>query len=156
MTRDNLSEIAKQNVDVICEKRMTGKSFAEIAQYLRAKGKYTSAGACQRAYSKYHNVKTEIGGRVFDSKKEANRYQELAMLQKAGIVKNLECQKRFLIIPKTKDERSVYYVADFVYELDGRKICEDVKSCITRKNTTYIIKRKLFKHLYPDWEFKET
>ena len=156
MNKESLSEIANENVEFVAKKRAAGKSFSEIAAIMRAKGMYTNAGACNKAYNKYRNVKTEIGGMVFDSKKEANRFQELAMLQKAGIIKNLECQKKFLIIPKTKDEREVYYLADFVYELDGKQICEDVKSRITRKNTTYIIKRKLFKHLYPDWEFRET
>jgi hypothetical protein len=33
--------------------------------------------------NKYHAVKTEVDGIVFDSKKEANRYQELCLLQKA-------------------------------------------------------------------------
>ena len=106
--------------------------------------------------SKYGNKKTVINGVIYDSQKEANRAMELAMLQKAGVIKNLERQKRFEIVPKTKDERAVFYVADFVYMQDGKLIAEDVKSDITRRNPTYIIKRKLFKYRYPEYEFRES
>jgi hypothetical protein len=105
--------------------------------------------------NKYHNVKTYVGKIKFDSKKEANRYLELCMLEKSGIIKNLERQKRFEIVPKTDGERAVHYVADFVYEENGKLICEDVKSDATRRDKTYIIKRKLFKYLYKNYEFRE-
>ena len=106
--------------------------------------------------NKYRNIKTYIGAVQFDSQKEANKFLELKMLEKAGVIKNLERQKRFKIVPKTNDERAVFYVADFVYIQDGKLIVEDVKSDITRKNSTYIIKRKLFKYLFPEYEFRET
>ena len=108
--------------------------------------------------SKYGNKKTIINGVRYDSQKEANRAFELAMLQKAGVIKNLERQKRFEIVPKTKDERAVFYQADFVYQEveSGKLICEDVKSPATRKDKTYIIKRKLFKYNYPEYEFRES
>lgn len=105
--------------------------------------------------NKYHNVKTYVGKIKFDSKKEANRYLELCMLEKSGIIKNLERQKRFEIVPKTDGERAVYYIADFVYKENGKLICEDVKSDATRRDKTYIIKRKLFKYLYKNYEFRE-
>lgn len=106
--------------------------------------------------SKYGNKKSVINGVVYDSQKEANRAMELAMLQKAGVIQNLERQKRFEIVPKTKDEKAVYYVADFTYTENDKLICEDVKSEITRRNSTYIIKRKLFKYRYPEYEFRES
>ena len=107
--------------------------------------------------SKYGNQKTVLGNNVYDSKKEANRALELAMLEKAGVIKNLERQKRFEVVPKTEGERAVYYVADFTYQdvASGKLICEDVKSEITKKNPAYIIKRKLFKYLYRNYEFRE-
>ena len=106
--------------------------------------------------AKYNNIKTKVDGIVFDSKKESAKYQELKMLEKSGKIKNLERQKRFEIVPKTPGERAVFFVADFTYETEGKKICMDVKSSITRKNPTYIIKRKLFKSIYRDWEFVES
>ena len=78
------------------------------------------------------------------------------MLEKSGIIKNLERQKKFELIPKTNNERAIFYVADFVY-LEGEKlVCEDTKSYITKKNPTYIIKRKLFKYRFPEYEFRES
>ncbi len=105
--------------------------------------------------SKYGNKKTVIGNIVFDSKKESERFLELTMLEKAGVIKNLERQKRFEIIPKTETERAAFYCADFVYEENGKLICEDVKSDATRRDKTYILKRKLFKYLYKNYEFRE-
>lgn len=107
--------------------------------------------------NKYHNVRTNIAGVTFDSKKEANRFIELQMLQKANVIKDLKRQVKFQIIPKTTTERAAYYVADFVY-FDSKKqktIIEDVKSAITKKNPVYILKRKLIKYLYPDYIFLE-
>lgn len=114
-------------------------------------------GLCpdKKAKSKYNNVKAEVGGIKYDSKKEANRALELAMLEKSGTIKNLKRQVRFEIVPKTETERAVHYIADFVYEDNGKLICEDVKSDATRKDKVYIIKRKLFKYLYKDYEFRE-
>ena len=99
--------------------------------------------------SKYKNVKTEVDGIKFDSKKEAKRWQELRALQKAGQLRDLAHQwKYFLIPPQTrsdgKKERAVDYIADFAYvDLDGVTHVEDVKSPSTRKLPAYIIKRKL-------------
>lgn len=105
---------------------------------------------------KYHNKKTKICGIVFDSKKEASRFMELEMLQRAGKISALERQKRFEVVPKTRTERAAFYVADFVYVADGRKTIEDVKSAITKKNPVYVLKKKLVKYLYPEYDFVES
>lgn len=104
--------------------------------------------------SKYHNKITPRGDKVFDSKREADRYTELSILQSAGLIENLQLQKEFELIPKQKDERAVKYIADFYY-YDSEKSCyvaEDVKGMRTQ---AYIIKRKLFKYRYPDILFRE-
>jgi hypothetical protein len=75
--------------------------------------------------------------------KEANRWCELKMLEKAGLIQDLQRQVKFELIPKQEGERAVHYVADFVYVEDGKKIVEDVKSAATKKNKEYVIKRKL-------------
>lgn len=102
------------------------------------------------AVGKYRNLKTEVDGEKFDSRKEARRYQELLILEKAGEISGLERQKPFVLVPALKDkktgkvlERAVIYKADFVYrDQSGRTVVEDVKSEIT-KTPAYIIKRKL-------------
>lgn len=100
---------------------------------------------------KYGNKKVTVGGRVFDSKKEAHRYLELRTLEQAGHIYGLECQKRFELIPNQRDEngkavRKVEYVADFVYQTrEGTTVVEDVKGFRT---PDYIIKWKLMLKIY--------
>ncbi len=104
--------------------------------------------------AKYNNIKVQIDEFVFDSQKEAKRYTELNLLQRAGKISELQLQVRFEIIPKQEEERACYYVADFVYVENGKKIAEDVKSSAT-KTAAYIIKKKLFKKIYKEYEFRE-
>lgn len=107
-------------------------------------------------FSKYHNVKTISHGIQFDSKKEANRYNELLILQNCGCISGLELQKRFEICPKkNENKRARFYVADFVYKENGKRIIEDVKSPITRKNPVYSLKKALVQVNYPEYEFRE-
>lgn len=109
---------------------------------------------------KYRNEKTIIDGYTFASKKEANRYFELKMLQKAGEITALELQPKFEIVPAVvwngKQMKARYYIADFSYYEKGNGIIEDVKSVITRKNPVYTLKRQLFLLKYPGIIFKET
>lgn len=106
--------------------------------------------------NKYHNVKCEFEGIKFDSKKEMHRYQDLLILLKGGLIKNLELQKRFEIVPKKGlNNRARFYVADFVYEENGLKVIEDVKSPITRVNPVYSLKKALILANYPEYDFRE-
>ena len=110
---------------------------------------------------KYKNKKVEIDGIGFDSKKEARRYQELKLLEKAGRIQNLQLQVKFVLIPKqyaktdfTKAgkprvlEHECSYIADFVYTADGQTIVEDVKSSYTRNHMLYVVKRKLMLYVH--------
>ena len=82
--------------------------------------------------SKYNNKKTQIDMFLFDSVKEARRYKELALLERAGEIQNLELQPRFLLQEgfkkNNKKWRKLEYVADFKYIENGKTIIEDVKS----------------------------
>lgn len=109
-----------------------------------------------KMYPKYRNKKVVVDGEKFDSKKEAARCMELQFLEKIGRIKNLKKQMKFQIVPPQKGERVRYYIADFVYEENGVQVIEDVKSAITKKNSTYTLKRALVKYLYPEYEFRET
>ena len=107
--------------------------------------------------NKYHNQKTKIGDMVFDSKKEANRFQELKLLERGGVISDLKTQVRFLICPKEGgNKRARYYVADFVYTEGSKTIIEDVKSEITRKNAVYSLKKALVQWQYPEYIFRES
>ena len=98
--------------------------------------------------SKYGNRKTLVDGIEFDSRKEAQRWAELKLLERSGQIFNLQRQVSFVLIPKqTRNgkvvERPCVYKADFVYkDKDGNETVEDVKSMATRTKD-YIIKRKL-------------
>ncbi len=99
--------------------------------------------------SKYYNVKTKsFDGIVFDSGKEARRWEQLQLLLRAGKIKNLQRQVKFVLIPKQCDdkgkmvERECSYIADFTYtDTDtGQFVVEDAKGFKTKE---FIIKRKL-------------
>ena len=98
-----------------------------------------------RCRSKYGAKKVTVNGITFDSRKEAKRYAELDLLERAGKISGLELQVKFELIPSQRVdgkvvERACHYVADFVYEENGAKVVEDVKGF---KTPEYIIKRKL-------------
>lgn len=94
---------------------------------------------------KYNNEKVEYLGEVFDSRKEYNRYRELLLLLKAGVIGQLRRQVKYLLIEANETEKKCEYWADFQYTMmdTGIEVVEDVKSEATRKLSTYIIKRKL-------------
>lgn len=121
------------------------------------------------SYSKYRAKKTEVDGIVFASKKEAQRYSVLKVLEKTGIISDLQMQVPYLLIPEQREpeewvpykkpvkgkagrwkpgktiERPCVYVADFVYTQDGQTVVEDVKG---RRTKEYILKRKLLLYQY--------
>ncbi len=88
--------------------------------------------------SKYRNVRCEVNGERFDSKREAQRWHQLKLEQRAGLIINLQRQVPFEL---TVNGRKVAkYVADFTYMRDGEAITEDVKGART---AVYILKSKL-------------
>ena len=109
-----------------------------------------------RSCSKYHSRKTTVDGIEFDSKKEANRYRELVLLERAGRIIDLQRQVKFVLIPAQYEpdiigkrggvkrgkqiERECCYMADFLYTDNGKQVVEDTKGFKTKD---YIIKRKL-------------
>lgn len=102
--------------------------------------------------SKYKAIKTKVGREVFDSKKEANRYKQLLILQQAGKISDLQRQRRILLQDSFTNAngehvRPIYYIADFVY-IDNetqKTIVEDVKGMRT---DVYKLKKKLFEKKY--------
>lgn len=96
--------------------------------------------------SKYNNTKTVVDGISFDSQKEAARYRELKLLERAGEVSNIDRQVEYQLIPKQPGERAVKYIADFRYkDKGGKTVVEDVKGY---KTEVYKIKRKLMLYRY--------
>ena len=115
--------------------------------------------------NKCGNIKIEVDGIEFDSKKEANRYCELKLLLRAGVIEDLALQKEFELIPAQYEsfarygkkgqrlqdgkrciEKSCVYKADFAYKQGGKLIVEDVKGYRDPASAAYakfVIKRKL-------------
>lgn len=95
--------------------------------------------------SKYGNIKTVVQGEKFDSIKEAERWKELCLLQKAGKISHLEHHLRFHII--IEGQHVGIYTADFVYwgSRNGEtvRIIEDVKSVATAKDPLWRFKKKV-------------
>ena len=112
--------------------------------------------------NKYGNRKVTFNGETFDSKRELSRYQELLLMQRAGMIHDLMRQVRFELVPtqyesyvrysaktgkRLKDgqrcvELAVNYIADFVYWEGDQMVVEDAKGVRTEG---YIIKRKLMR-----------
>ena len=116
--------------------------------------------------SKYGNRKTVVDGIVFDSQKEAQRYRELQLLERAGKITALQRQVKYVLIPTQREftnevykkgahqgrfkpgkvlEKECSYIADFAYIQDGAYIVEDTKGVRTE---AYKIKRKLMLERY--------
>ena len=104
---------------------------------------------------KYNAKKVVINGIEFDSKKEAKRYLELKILEKAGKIKDLQFQPVFLLQEGFKRKithRAITYRADFEYvDEKGNRVVEDVKGV---KTPVFKIKKKLFLKKYRDVIFR--
>lgn len=111
-------------------------------------------------YRKYHNTKTVADGIKFDSKLEAERYAQLKLMERAGVIRDLELQPEYELIPSFKKGgktwRRTVYKADFRYILcDGdRIIIEDVKGSTAVITDVFRLKQKLFEYRYPELTIK--
>lgn len=97
----------------------------------------TRAGAGK---NKFGAQRAEVEGVSFDSKKEARRWGELSMLQRAGEIRNLKRQVKIELQGRdgplrTRTGRPMILTVDFTYE-DRRAgwalVYEDAKGAITR------------------------
>lgn len=111
--------------------------------------------------SKYGNRKVTRNGVTYDSKKEADRHAVLKLMERAGMITNLQHQVKFDLLPAQREadvqgvggivkkgkllEREVSYIADFTYYENGKLVVEDTKGFRT---ADYILKRKLMLYLH--------
>ena len=109
--------------------------------------------------TKYRAIRTMVDGIYFDSKREANRYSELKMMEKAAIINSLKLQPEFKCMVNGK--KVCTYKADFEYLIVddigpqgqiGYYIVEDVKGF---KTPVYRLKKKLVEACYPGTVIKE-
>lgn len=93
---------------------------------------------------------TVVDGIRFHSKKEARRYQELKLLERAGQISNLERQVKIELHGKsgpilTEKGNVMSYIADFRYvdwDLGGAWVIEDAKGFRT---DLYKLKKAILK-----------
>lgn len=121
---------------------------------------------------KYGNTKVIMDGIQFDSQREAARYQQLKLLERAGRITALQTQVKYVLIPTQRAasfevyksgpnkgrrkpgkvlECECSYIADFVYNQDGETVVEDVKGYRDPASAGYakfVIKRKLMLERY--------
>ena len=112
--------------------------------------------------AKYRSKKVVLAdGQEFDSRKEYRRWLDLCLLEKAGVISDLQRQVVYRLIPAQREpdiigprggvkpgrtlEKAVTYTADFVYTRDGKTVVEDTKGYRTE---AYIIKRKLMLYIH--------
>ena len=100
--------------------------------------------------SKYFAVPTVVNGIRFASKKEARRFQQLAVLEQVGEISGLNVQPRYALF--AGETPIATYVGDFEYWERGRLVTEDVKGM---KTPAYRIKARLFAANYGR-EIRET
>jgi len=110
--------------------------------------------------TKYNAKKTTVGNITFDSKLEAERFEQLRLLERAGEIVGLQLQVEFQILqgwkhPETGEKiKSRFYVADFVYidNATNKMIAEDTKGMET---VDFRLKWSMVKSLYPQYEFRK-
>lgn len=117
--------------------------------------------------NKYHvspKAERTLDGRTFASKAEMNRYAELCMMEKAGLIFRLMCQPRFVlqegyvrkasVMHPAEVVKPMLYFADFAYNEPGNslRVVEDVKGYKTKE---YQLKKKLLLAKYPGIDFRE-
>ena len=140
--------------------------YINTALYIKVSVRSTEKVIKTLHNNKYKNVKIILDGISFDSKKEAQRYNELKSLQHTGEILDLKTHIKYILIPAVREsshekfikgknkgnfkkgriiERECSYFADFVYIHDGKTIVEDAKGFRTKE---YIIKRKLMLFVY--------
>lgn len=107
--------------------------------------------------SKYRAVKTVVDNITFASKKEAKRYSELRLLERAGHISGLTLQPKYtltvngVIVGK--------YTPDFLYHEHAKPnysksklVVEEIKGFVVRD---YPLRKKLFRALNPDIDHRE-
>jgi len=160
--------------------RITEKQYREYMQRLGLQPDEVVMSKETKKKPKYRNVKVYVyedgyvshepvqnhGGLAdrFDSIKEYNRYRELVLLEKAGIISNLQKQvpmviQEAFIDNDGKKQRAIIYKADFIYIKDGEEVVEDVKGYDMKKQKfictrAFMQKWKMLKALYPNKKFR--
>ncbi len=100
--------------------------------------------------NKFHAKQIVVEGITFHSKREATRYGELRVLERAGKIVGLDMQVKYPLV--VNGHLIANYFADFTYSENGKFILEDSKGFATKE---YKLKKKLLKAIW-GYEIRET
>lgn len=93
--------------------------------------------------NKFGAKRTTIDGETFDSKREAMLYREFQILERAGKIKDLRRQPKYVLTVNGIEIAT--YRPDWDYIEDGALHVIDVKSAPTAKKRDFVLVRKLMK-----------
>jgi hypothetical protein len=93
--------------------------------------------------NKYHAIKSELDGIIFDSKREMRCYQDLKLREYAGEITNVEVHPAWDLV--VNGVRIGKYTADFSFIENGALVVMDAKGVKTRD---YILRKKLMKAIH--------
>lgn len=102
--------------------------------------------------SKFNNVKVEIDGHIFDSKKESEFYGSLKLKKQAGLIKDFNMQIKYDI--KVNKIHIAYYFLDFlVVNNDDTFEYIDIKGKDKKTNkfiktSVFALKKRLVEAIY--------
>jgi hypothetical protein len=105
-------------------------------------------------------IRKKVDGIEFRSTLESRCYQLFNLWQQSGEIRNLELQPKFVLQPKMRRDgkalREITYTADFRFD---RKFAGEWKPVVVDskgfRTEVYRIKAKMFRALYPQFEFQE-
>lgn len=92
---------------------------------------------------KFGNVRTEVDGQSFASKREAKRFGQLRLMEKGGLIADLKTQVRYPL--DVNGQPICHYIADFTYMEAGELVVEDSKGYRTPE---FILKSKLMRAVH--------
>ncbi|HDR8927866.1 DUF1064 domain-containing protein [Burkholderia vietnamiensis] len=142
--RPKMTAAQKAIFDATGNRPQVDAGFDEIADGIDAGRPVPLSMQKPKKAPKYRNQQCEHDGLKFDSRRERDRWIELSRQLAVGEISELERQVVFVIAEAVvidgRKKPALRYVADFVYERDGKTVIEDVKGMVTRE---YRIKRHL-------------
>jgi hypothetical protein len=103
------------------------------------------ARAMKKKPHKYRALPTTVDGIRFPSKGQAERYRELKLLERAGLIFNLRCEVACPLYATQYLNKIGDYVADFIYFEGDDVVVEDFKGFRT---PLYRWKKKHFEAQY--------
>jgi len=115
-------------------------------------GRMVTTGGASR-FPVVSKERRTVDGVTFDSQKEARRYSELCLLEKAGQISELEIQPLFRVA--INGQPYCKFTPDFLYREGGKIVAEDVKSSGTAKDPAYRLRLKAARLAYPHVQFVE-